>query len=877
MSTTKDSAAYESLWMKELLAFQRQSHILQMWEPLSYLDKGQFSRIFKIRHRQNGMLAALKYVPNPTDVSDCAEEGSQSNAFHRSCFEQSKHEVKIMSRFHGEKYIAQYLEKPEFLRRTFTDRSGKEVVQYAVLICMPLYRNSKEWLPFAQKIPDVRLQLGLNIARALVAFEKKGVYHRDIKPGNIMLDKDGRFCLSDVGEAKLESDFTTVGFHGTRPYMAPEVLRLEGERGRMRSDHRSDLYSLGIVLYKLYNYNQFPFLAENGALTESAARSYQKYEKRIGAAGKVLYMTDSERARRLRYDGLRLSAPAQADAAMSRIILKACAYSQKDRYQRAMDLYVDLREYAQNRAAAGKAPVRRRKRSWRRQAAVLCTLAAMGLVCCAGLLIHRIAPAPEISPSPTVFSSPSAAPAVTETAVAPMFSPTPTIVTTPGATAKTPAVTPAFSPAPAAPQPELRLNQSGYSVQTDGYLRISWNELPIETRYAVNIYRQGEDQPLRSVTTTGVSACYHFTEPGDYHIEVQAVNDQWEPQSEKALADISVTQGEPIVESGKLRLQASQTKVKVGEMVDFTVSSDTDEIVLIENEAERSVQDALDFFQSGSSYQTGLGMGSARQVHFYALTSDGRRSNQVTVTWAEENEETTEPLSSGYLPGDQIECDGMTFCLQEDQTWTVESGAQSLTEAVIPSTLEGLPVTAITKNAFKQCRRLQSLTIGEGIRSIGDHAFRNCSRLQTVSLPDSLTELGASAFAYCTSLQEITLPSGLTQIPFSAFGGCMALQTVHLPDGLIKIEKEAFKECRKLRTVTLPDGVTAIGDQAFYHCDSLGKVYLPESLRRIGRDAFSSSAGLLENLVFCVPKYKDSYAESYARQNRIPCGYYIAD
>ena len=135
------SKTHESLWLDELKAFSSQSQILQKWEPLSYLDKGSFSRIFKAINRETGEIGALKLIPNPLDAVECRELGTPEMDYYRARFEASKREAEIMSRFHGDAQVVQYLEKPEYLCRTFMGESGETLVQYAVLICMPIYLN----------------------------------------------------------------------------------------------------------------------------------------------------------------------------------------------------------------------------------------------------------------------------------------------------------------------------------------------------------------------------------------------------------------------------------------------------------------------------------------------------------------------------------------------------------------------------------------------------------------------------------------------------------------------------------------------------------------------------------------------------------------
>ncbi len=102
-----------------------------------------------------------------------------------------------------------------------------------------------------------------NVGNALAYAHRAGVVHRDIKPANVMIDKGERVVLTDFGLAKIVSgpQFTTTGaLVGTPAYMSPEQGL--GQAG----DARSDIYSLGAMMYQLVT-GRFPFIAETPIAT----------------------------------------------------------------------------------------------------------------------------------------------------------------------------------------------------------------------------------------------------------------------------------------------------------------------------------------------------------------------------------------------------------------------------------------------------------------------------------------------------------------------------------------------------------------------------------------------------------------------------------
>ena len=105
--------------------------------------------------------------------------------------------------------------------------------------------------PRASTVEHVRrsVEITRDAAQALAHAHVRGVVHRDIKPDNLLLDRTGRIRLIDFGVARFFEDVTitsTGQIVGTPTYMSPEQVT-----GRLEIDHRTDIYSLGLVLFEL--------------------------------------------------------------------------------------------------------------------------------------------------------------------------------------------------------------------------------------------------------------------------------------------------------------------------------------------------------------------------------------------------------------------------------------------------------------------------------------------------------------------------------------------------------------------------------------------------------------------------------------------------
>ena len=135
----------------------------------------------------------------------------------------------------------------------------------------------------------------------------------------------------------------------------------------------------------------------------------------------------------------------------------------------------------------------------------------------------------------------------------------------------------------------------------------------------------------------------------------------------------------------------------------------------------------------------------------------------------------------------------------------------------IPSTYKTLigttyRIVKIGDEVFKDCDKLQSVTIPDTVKEIGDSAFENCKALEKINIPDSVTKIGKRAFVNCKTLNSITLPNGVTEIGDLSFADCEALTSLIIPNTVKYIDEEVFSGCIKLQQFTLPTRFTIFKD-----------------------------------------------------------------
>ena len=286
------------------------------WTIHRKLGEGSFGQVFEIRREDFGEVykAALKIITVPAsqaEVESAMAEGmssSQAEQYFYGVVEDIVREFAIMAKLKGTANVVGY-EDHAVVRH-------KQGIGWDIFIRMELLNPL---LPYAYAHPFARrdiIRLGIDLCHALELCQKYNIIHRDIKPENIFVSDNGDFKLGDFGIARtIDRTMSGLSKKGTYNYMAPEVYR--------GADYgfSVDIYSLGVVLYRLLNRNRVPFLP-----APPAPITFQSRELAL--------------ARRM--GGEPLPPPAHGEGRLGEIVLKACAFDPKDRYSSPAQMRQEL-------------------------------------------------------------------------------------------------------------------------------------------------------------------------------------------------------------------------------------------------------------------------------------------------------------------------------------------------------------------------------------------------------------------------------------------------------------------------------------------------------------------------------------------------------
>lgn len=190
----------------------------------------------------------------------------------------------------------------------------REVSCFYLLCLVDILTPLSEYLSFEAVSKNDVITIGKDICHAMIAFREKGIIHHDITPENIYVDASGNYKLGDFGVYDYET-----GISEASVYRAPELY----EKNYL-SDVSSDIYSLGILLYKLLNNNRLPFLPPYPA---------------------PISLSDREQSFARCMRGEAFPTPANADYKLGSVISKATAFNPDARYLSPMAMLTQLESY----------------------------------------------------------------------------------------------------------------------------------------------------------------------------------------------------------------------------------------------------------------------------------------------------------------------------------------------------------------------------------------------------------------------------------------------------------------------------------------------------------------------------------------------------
>ena len=286
------------------------------WEVVKFLGGGSFGSVYEIQRKlfetMDAEKAAVKVIRVPKESADAQELLSSGyalesvNARYLEDLQDIAKEYDMMAKLKGNANVV-------YCDDTYYEKNS-DGIGWTLYIRMELLTPLNQYLP--ESIPEELVyKLGMDLCNALIACKKHNIIHRDIKPGNIMVAKDGNFKLGDFGVAKTTERTAGGTKTGTYSYMAPEVYN------NKPYGLNADIYSLGMVMYWMLNHRCGPFLPLPPTVPSAA---------------------ELEQAKQRRFDGEPLPLPAKGSDQLKKIVRKACAADPTQRYDSPEALYADL-------------------------------------------------------------------------------------------------------------------------------------------------------------------------------------------------------------------------------------------------------------------------------------------------------------------------------------------------------------------------------------------------------------------------------------------------------------------------------------------------------------------------------------------------------
>jgi len=271
------------------------------------------SHIYRLCHEATGVRCIVKHLSIPASPIDtkaliltgAVQSNEEAHAYYESEVNRLRQELTAYRGLTASPNVCSYAR--------FQVVAKENTPGFDVYLLAPERKSLKVCLSGGTFSGKMAVQLGMDLCRGLSAIREGGYIHQNLKPENIFLNGDS-FAIGDFGLTALENlPHTAIPAKYIGKFTAPEGCSTEGKLNKT-----SDLYSVGMILYYVYNGNHAAF--EDNETTEKAANTR-------------------------RMQGEELPAPLYADYEMDAILHKACAPKPEDRYQTPEEFLSALEDY----------------------------------------------------------------------------------------------------------------------------------------------------------------------------------------------------------------------------------------------------------------------------------------------------------------------------------------------------------------------------------------------------------------------------------------------------------------------------------------------------------------------------------------------------
>jgi len=288
-------------------AIEKYQPLWGSWKVDELIGQGVDCEIYRVFKEEWGKryISTVKFMSfsiSKNDISEAQAIGISRAAmpeYFKSLLVNVQNEIELMYKLRGNSNIVTYEDHGIY------EKKGNQ--GWDVLIRMESLQALPDFL-IGRKLGRLDVvRLGIDICKALEACGRENIIHRDIKDSNIFVSPREEFKLGSFNMAKELSKGGRTVLTALNPlYMAPELYKEQAY------DFSVDLYSLGIVMYKLLNKGRLPFLP---------------------LPPEAITVEDTEKSAARRMSGERLPLPADSEENLGAVILKACSYDRKDRYK----------------------------------------------------------------------------------------------------------------------------------------------------------------------------------------------------------------------------------------------------------------------------------------------------------------------------------------------------------------------------------------------------------------------------------------------------------------------------------------------------------------------------------------------------------------